>query len=122
MLQPGLSPKELFVSFSMEVRTTTATAIVTCTGALLLGPEADSLRAAVYDLIYRHERVVLDLTGVTRVDCAGLGVIAHAAGMAARMNKSLAVCGASGAVDQVLTLTRLHGVLDTFDAREVAAA
>ncbi len=110
------------MNLSMEVRATGSSAIVICIGDILLGQGVDILRTTLYGLLHRYDRVTLNLQGVDRLDCAGLGAIASAAGIAARSNKSLSVCGAYGLVDQVLTLTRLCTVFETYDPREAVAA
>ena len=110
------------MNLAVEVRATGSSAIVMCTGDVLLGQGADILRTTLYGLLRRYDRVTLNLQDVRRLDCAGLGAIASAAGIAASENKSLSVCGAFGVVDQVLTITRLNTIFQTYDPRETVAA
>ena len=110
------------MNLAVEVRATGSSAIVMCTGDVLLGQGAEILRTTLYGLLHRYDRVTLNLQEVRRLDCAGLGAIASAAGIALRSNKALGVCGAFGLVDQVLTLTRLNTIFQTYDPREVVAA
>jgi anti-anti-sigma factor len=106
----------------MEVRTTESTAVVSCSGSLVLGERIDALRATLYELLYRYERVVLDLARVHRIDCAGVGVVASVAATADGAGKKLRISGASGLVEQVLTLMQL-GKFESYSiSRRYAAA
>jgi anti-anti-sigma factor len=87
-----------------------------------LGERIDALRATVYELLYRYERVVLDLENVHRIDGAGLGVIAGAAAMAVIGGRNLGVAGASGVVDESLTMTRLKTAVDCYSTTRRCAA
>lgn len=106
----------------MEVRTAASTALVTCSGSLVLGERIDTLRATLYELLYRYENVVLDIDKISRVDAAGVGVIAGAAAMALISGRSLAIRGARGLVDQALRLARVDAALESYNAVQRSAA
>jgi anti-anti-sigma factor len=84
---------------------------VRCQGRLVCGLESDLFGAAV-----PHHRqdiiVVVDLSGVTAIDAAGIGALIslRAAGTYLR------VVDPSETVRQVLRLTNLHSVLDISDS------
>lgn len=60
------------LSFRTEIQE--GAAVVYCSGRLMAG-ETEPLRAEVKSLFPRAKSVVLDLTGLTRMDSMGLGAI-----------------------------------------------
>jgi anti-sigma B factor antagonist len=73
------------------------------------GPQ---LRDHLLGVIHRHgTRLVLDLSGVTFIDCAGINVLLAARRRAMLEGGSLRVLRASQRVRKILALTRLDVVL-----------
>ncbi|MEU9047007.1 MULTISPECIES: STAS domain-containing protein [unclassified Kitasatospora] len=69
---------------------------------------APSLRRALAAALESHREVVLDLSEVTFMDCAGLGALVHARNEADRRGARLALRGAGRRVVRLLKLTGLH--------------
>ncbi|MGW3044206.1 STAS domain-containing protein [Kitasatospora sp. NPDC001159] len=69
---------------------------------------APSLRRALAAALESHREVVLDLSEVTFMDCAGLGALVQARNQADRRGARLVLRGASRCVVRLLKLTGLH--------------
>ncbi|MGW4379726.1 STAS domain-containing protein [Kitasatospora sp. NPDC004531] len=70
-----------------------------------------SLRRALAAAIDSHREVVLDLSEVTFMDCAGLGALVRARNQADRCGARLVLRGAGRRVVRLLELTGLHRCL-----------
>ncbi|MEU8517688.1 STAS domain-containing protein [Kitasatospora sp. NPDC048722] len=69
---------------------------------------APSLRRALAAALESHREVVLDLSEVTFMDCAGLGALVRARNQADRSGRRLVLRGAGRCVVRLLKLTGLH--------------
>ncbi|MFF2548830.1 STAS domain-containing protein [Kitasatospora sp. NPDC058063] len=69
---------------------------------------APSLRRALATALESHQEVVLDLSEVTFMDCAGLGALVRARNQADRCGARLVLRGADRRVVRLLKLTGLH--------------
>ncbi|KDN87972.1 STAS domain-containing protein [Kitasatospora cheerisanensis] len=72
---------------------------------------APALCRALADALESHREVVLDLSEVTFMDCAGLGALVRARNQADRSGRRLILCGAGRRVVRLLELTGLHRLL-----------
>jgi anti-anti-sigma factor len=107
-----LKDKELLRgSFMLRVDIHSAPPVVhlLCSGRLVLGVEAETLRCMATS---RPERkLVLDLQRVHAIDAAGLGLLVELHCWARDRSHSLVVANPSPRVHKVITLTRLKSVL-----------
>lgn len=69
---------------------------------------APALHRALAAALGSHREVVLDLSEVTFMDCAGLGALVRARNQADRSGRSLVLRGAGRGVVRLLKLTGLH--------------
>ncbi|MFI2608938.1 STAS domain-containing protein [Kitasatospora sp. NPDC018619] len=69
---------------------------------------APALRRALAAALESHREVVLDLSEVTFMDCAGLGALVRARNQADRGGRRLVLRGADRRVVRLLKLTGLH--------------
>ncbi|MFD8478273.1 STAS domain-containing protein [Kitasatospora sp. NPDC059673] len=69
---------------------------------------APSLGRALATALESHREVVLDLSKVTFMDCAGLGALVRARNQADRCGAHLVLRGAGRCVVRLLRLTGLH--------------
>ncbi|MGW7444161.1 STAS domain-containing protein [Kitasatospora sp. NPDC054795] len=69
---------------------------------------APSLRRALATALETHREVVLDLSEVTFMDCAGLGALVRARNQADRSGRHLILRGTSRCVVRLLKLTGQH--------------
>ncbi len=82
-------------------------AVVTLKGSLTLGTSlkiADSQIQA--PILNGFSKLVLDMTAVSYVDSAGLGVIVHAYGLTHERKGALRLCGVQERVAAMLKMTR----------------
>ncbi|MFF8833179.1 STAS domain-containing protein [Streptomyces sp. NPDC015131] len=68
----------------------------------------EELRTSLQDLLPRSPTVLVDLSGVTFLDCSGLGVLLWARRRARTTGTRLLLPVASAAVERILGTTRLH--------------
>lgn len=67
-------------------------------------------------------KVVLDLTGVTFIDSAGLGALLSVMRALGERNGEFRICCAPKAIQVLFELVRLHKILDIHDTRTDAIA
>lgn len=74
------------------------------------------------NLLQGATRVVLDLTGVTFIDSAGLGAILSIMRGIGERRGDFRVCSVSKPIRVLFELVRLHKILDIHETREEALA
>ena len=74
--------------------------------------EAAALSRVVGEILHQGSKLVLDLSGVTSMDSAGIGELALLQTWAQERNAELKCAGASTVVQTLLDLTNLDLVLD----------
>ena len=90
-------------------------------GRLTLGEGADLLRDKVAGLVAQgHSKVILNLAGVPYIDSGGLGELVRCSMTARKGNGAVKLIGVSGRVVDLLTITKLITVFDTFDSEQEA--
>ncbi len=92
-----------------------------CTGRIVLGVEAETLRCLA---TARPERcLILDLRAVHAIDAAGLGLLAELHCWTRERNGQLTIANPSLPVRRLLILSRLQAALTiSYSAAEAAAA
>jgi anti-sigma B factor antagonist len=79
------------------------------------------LRAAIQGLVDRGlHKIVLNLAGITYLDSAGLGELVSAHTVVTRAGGNLRLCGVSGYLKELLTVTRLVTVFEIFESPDEA--
>ncbi len=97
--------------------------IIDVTGQIRLGDGDVLLRDKVQSLIQQgHKQLVLNLAGVSYIDSAGLGEIAHAHATITRQGGKMKLAGLTKRLHDLLSITRLLTVFDTYDNETEAAA
>lgn len=83
------------------------TAVVTLTGSITLGTSLKIVDTQIQALIASGiSKLVLDMTDVSYVDSAGLGVIVHSYGLTHERKGALRLCGVQERVATMLKMTR----------------
>lgn len=85
-------------------------AVVRCVGRVIHGEEAESLQERVLSLPRRH--IVLDLSQVTEIDAAGIGVLAALQRWANDSQRTIRLLNPNPLLREVLELTGLDLVLE----------
>ena len=95
--------------------------VASLTGQLNLGNRLMDFEHAVKQRIYDGSRkMVLDLSGLTYIDSAGLGMVATCSGVMAKAGGRLLVVSAGGKITQMFEITRLNRVIGLFPTLEAA--
>ena len=115
-------PKELKLKLSLETRNRGDVIIVHCQGRIVYRDEAAALSRVVGEALQQTRKLVLDLSGVSSIDSAGIGELALLQTWAQESNASLKCAGASQLVSALLELTNLDSVLDIHPSVDAALA
>lgn len=107
---------------TLDTREVGRVTIVRCRGRLIAGPEADSLRDHVANLLRDRKAIVLHLGEVEFVDSSGLGTMVRALTNARQLHGDLKLCNVPVAIHNVLKMTNLIKLFDCHDSEENAVA
>jgi len=125
--QPGVlaafeSQKELKLKLSLETRNRGDVIIVHCQGRIVYRDEAAALSRVVGEVLQQARKLVLDLSGVSSMDSAGIGELALLQSWAQGRNVNLKCAGANSLVSTLLELTNLDSVLEVHPSVDAALA
>jgi anti-anti-sigma factor len=108
----GAPPKESKLKLSLETRNRGDVIIVYCQGRVVYRDEAAALSRLVGEILVNGGKVVLDLSGVSSIDSAGIGELAFLHTWAQSQNADLKCASPSPLVRELLDLTNLDSVLE----------
>jgi len=90
-------------------------------GRLTLGDGTERLRDKINSLLHQgHRKLILNLAAVDYVDSAGLGEIVGTYATVRRQGGSLKLLGLTSGLRDLLSITKLLTVFETFDAENDA--
>lgn len=90
-------------------------------GRLTIGEGAELLRDKVTSVVFQgHSKVLLNLAGVPYIDSGGLGELVRCSMAAKKANGSVKLVGLTGRIVDLLAITKLITVFDTFETEEQA--
>ena len=112
--------KESKLKLSLETRNCGDVIIVHCQGRIVYRDEAAALSRLVAEVLQHARKLVLDLSGVSSMDSAGIGELALLQTWAQQQNVSLKCAGANSLVRTLLDLTNLDTVLEVYPSLEAA--
>ena len=115
-------PKELKLKLSLETRNCGDVIIVHCQGRIVYRDEAAALSRVVGEVMQPGQKLVLDLTGVSSIDSAGIGELALLQTWAQRKDANLKCAGPNALVRTLLDLTNLDTVLEVHPSLDAALA
>ncbi len=104
--------KESKLKLSVQARNRGDVIIVHCQGRIVYRDEAAALSRVVGEVLHGGSKLVLDLSGVTSIDSAGIGELALLQTWAQERNADLKCAGANELVRTLLDLTNLNSVLE----------
>jgi anti-anti-sigma factor len=94
----------------IDIRSLNPIVTLHCSGNLIFGVEAETLRTMVQN---RHERTIrVDLSAVDRIDASGLGLLVELQIWARETRRELTFVDLSEAVWRMVILTQLYSELD----------
>jgi len=112
--------KEPKLKLSLETRNRGDIIVVHCQGRIVYRDEAAALSRLVGEVLQHNDKVVLDLSGVSSMDSAGIGELALLQTWAQERNAELKCSGANELVAALLDLTNLDSVLEVHPSIETA--
>ena len=96
--------------------------ILELSGPLQMGVECKQLELAFDELLLENQdRVILDLSGLTKLDSGGLGKIVNCFSRLKTAGGMLRLAGASGMIEGVLKLAHADRFLKTYPTTREAA-
>ena len=115
-------PKESKLKLSLETRNRGDIIIVHCQGRIVYRDEAAALSRVAGEVLQPGQKVVLDLSGVSSMDSAGIGELALLQSWAQGKSAILKCAGANSLVATLLDLTNLDSVLEVHPTVDAALA
>jgi anti-anti-sigma factor len=119
------------LKLSLETRYRGNVMIVNCYGRIVYRDEAASLSRFVGEILERGQRVILDLSGVSSIDSAGIGELVLLYNLAQAKHADLKFASPSPIVQRLFDLTQLdsflevhpsvNASLEAFQPREICA-
>lgn len=105
----------------LETRVCGPVHVVVAKGRLVAGPECGQLEEILNLDSRRHlKQVVLDLSGLHRLDSIGLGLIVRTAASLRRRNGDLRLANPTPIISQLLEMTRLASIFHSYPTEEEA--
>jgi anti-sigma B factor antagonist len=97
--------------------------VIEIEGNLMGGPDASMLNDKLVELVGAKKKyVVIDLRGVTIMNSSGLGMLIKGASTMKNAGGGLKIAGASPKILDLIKITKLTRVLETYDTVREAAA
>lgn len=104
--------KESKLKLSLETRSRGDVVVVHCQGRIVYRDEAAELSRMVGQILKSGSKLVLDLSGVSVMDSAGIGELALLQTWAQERNADFKCAGAKPMIRALLDLTNLDSVLE----------
>lgn len=105
----------------IDVRTIGDAKILDCSGKITLGEGTMSIRNTVRDLLDSgSKKIILNLAEITYIDSAGIGELVSTYTTVVNNGGRLKLLNLAKKIHQLLTITKLLTVFETFDNEEAA--
>lgn len=109
------------MSSAVAIHEVEGISVVALSGRIILGEESGALREAVRGLIAAEKKkVVLNMSEVTYIDSAGLGILVAAYVSAKKEGALIKLCSLGNKFREVLQITRLFTIFDVYDTLPAA--
>jgi anti-sigma B factor antagonist len=109
------------MSVKVTIQEVDGVSVVGLNGRIVLGEESVAMREAVKSLMAAgKKKVVLNMSNVTYIDSAGLGMLVAAYISANHQGASIRLCALGSKFHEVLQITRLLTVFDVYDTQVAA--
>jgi len=107
---------------SLNTRGVGDVTIIRCTGRIVAGAEAESLRDLICGLCPDRSDIVLHLGEVVFIDSSGLGTLVRLLTRIRRAHGDLKLCNVPQAIHKVLNMTNVITLFDTRGSEEEAVS
>jgi anti-sigma B factor antagonist len=105
----------------IEIRTVGDTKILDCSGKIVLGEGTMSIRNAVRDLLQKgSKKIILNLGEISYIDSSGIGELVSSFTTCVNNGGRLVLLNLTGRIQQLLAITKLLVVFDTYENEEAA--
>ncbi len=105
----------------IAVRTIGDAKILDCSGKITLGEDTSSIRKTVRDLLEGgSKKIVLNFAEVSYIDSAGIGELVSTYTTVVNGGGRLKLLNLTNKIQQLLAITKLLTVFDTFENEEAA--
>jgi anti-sigma B factor antagonist len=105
----------------IEERSVEGVIVLDVTGKITLGDGDQLLKDKVNSLVNQgHTKILLNLAGVPYIDSAGLGEIVRTYTTVSRQGGSLKLLNLTKRITDLLSITKLLTVFETFDSESAA--
>ena len=94
--------------------------VIECNGRIVFGEEAAALRETVKGALGQSKQIVLNLHNVSYIDSGGLGTLVGLYSSARGAGGDVKLAALSQRVGQLLQVTKLVTVFETFDTEQAA--
>jgi anti-sigma B factor antagonist len=109
------------VSAILTIRYSADVAVVDVSGRITLGDASNAFRDSIRGIVAEgHPKILLNLSGVSFMDSAGIGELASAHVSLTHKHGKLKLCGLTKRMRDLLQVTRLYTVLDIYEWEEDA--
>jgi anti-sigma B factor antagonist len=109
------------MSVKVTIQEVDGVSVVGLNGRIVLGEESGALREAVKSLIAAgKKKIVLNMSNVTYIDSAGLGILVAAFVSAKTQGTSIRLCALGHKFREVLQITKLLTIFEVFDTPAAA--
>jgi len=110
------------MNLKTETREADGITIVTCTGKIIFGEEANTLRDVLKRRLSETKHIVLNLSGVSYIDSGGLGTLVGVYSSARSAGADIKMVGLSQRLRDVLAITKLAAVFEMYESDSQAVA
>jgi anti-sigma B factor antagonist len=111
------------MSVKVTIQEVEEVAVVGLNGRIVLGEESSALRQAIKNLLLAgQKKVVLDMSNVTYIDSAGLGILVAAYVSAKNQGAAIKLSALGNKFREILQITRLLTIFEVFDTPAAAVA
>jgi anti-sigma B factor antagonist len=108
-------------TMQIEERAVGEVMILDLKGKMVLGEGDELLKDKINSLLHQgHRKVILNLEGVPYIDSAGLGEIVRTYTTVSRQGGALKLVNLTKRITDLLSITKLLTVFETFDSEEEA--
>lgn len=96
-------------------------AVVSLSGKLMGGPDADAVRKVIKDALEKGiQQILIDIGGVSWVNSTGLGILIASHVTVTNAGGQLKLCRVNNRIKQLFMVTQLQSVFETFESEEDA--
>ena len=110
------------MQLKLTTRVEKGVTIVDCNGRIVFGEESALLRDTIKKLVGESNRIILNLGGISYIDSGGLGTLVALYTTAHNAGGSVKLVNLTQRVGDLLQVTKLLTVFETFEAEKDAIA